>query len=151
MSMAHSLEVRPPFLDHRLIEFASTLPNHLKVRGRTLKVILKSLMKSKLPPSVIRRSKNGLDIPTQDWFRGPLRQFMEDTLSPAAVKRTSLFRPQVIERLKKDHLERRANFGYHIWGLLILFLWIKHWNIQTSSELNLPLGMQESISSQAFS
>jgi asparagine synthase (glutamine-hydrolysing) len=151
MSMAHSLEVRPPYLDHRIIEFASTLPNRFKVRGRTLKVILKSLMKSKLPPSVIRRAKNGLDIPAHDWFRGPLRQLMEDTLSPDAIKRTGLFRPQAIEALKKDHLQRRANLGYHLWGLMILFLWIKHWNIQTSSELSLPLPARESVSSQTLS
>jgi asparagine synthase (glutamine-hydrolysing) len=151
MSMAHSLEVRPPYLDHRIIEFASTLPDHFKVSGRGLKVILRQLMKSKLPQSVIRRPKNGLDIPTHDWLRGPLRQILEDTLSPEAVKRSALFRPAAIEELKKDHMNRRANLGFHLWGLMILFLWMKRWNIQTASELSLPLGMQESISSQAFS
>jgi len=151
MSMAHSLEVRPPYLDHRIIEFASTLPNQFKVNGRTLKVILKKLMKSKLPTSVIRRPKTGLDIPTHDWLRGPLRPFLEDTLSPVAVRQTGLFRPEAIEMVVRDHMERRANLGYHLWGLMILFLWMKHWNIQTSSELSLPLRAQESVSSQALS
>jgi asparagine synthase (glutamine-hydrolysing) len=151
MSMAHSLEVRPPYLDHRIIEFASTLPDQFKVNGRTLKVILKSLMKSKLPPSVIRRAKTGLDIPTHEWLRGPLRPFLEETLSPDAIKRTGLFRPAAIEALMRDHMARRANFGYHLWGLMILFLWIKHWNIQTSNELSLPLSARESVSSQAIS
>lgn len=151
MSMAHSLEVRPPYLDHRIIEFASTLPNRFKVNGRTLKVLLKSLMKSKLPASVIRRPKTGLDIPAHEWLRGPLRSLLEDTLSPDAVKQRGLFRPGTIEALKRDHMERRANLGYHLWGLMILFLWIKHWNIQTSSELSLPLRSQESVSSQALS
>jgi asparagine synthase (glutamine-hydrolysing) len=151
MSMAHSLEVRPPYLDHRIIEFASTLPNQFKVNGRTLKVILKKLMKSKLPTSVIRRPKTGLDIPTHDWLRGPLRPFLEDTLSPDAVRHTGLFRPEAIEKVVRDHMERRANLGYHLWGLMILFLWMKHWNIQTSSELSLPLRAQESVSSQALS
>ena len=151
MSMAHSLEVRPPYLDHRIIEFASTLPNRFKVDGRALKVILKSLMKSKLPQSVIRRAKTGLDIPAHEWLRGPLRSLLEDTLSPDAVKQSGLFRPGAIEALKRDHMERRANLGYHLWGLMILFLWIKHWNIQTSSELSLPLRAQESVSSQALS
>jgi len=108
-------------------------------------------MKSKLPQSVIRRPKNGLDIPAHGWLRGPLRQILEDTLSPEAVKRSALFRPAAIEELKKDHMNRRANLGFHLWGLMILFLWMKRWNIQTVSELSLPLGMQESISSQAFS
>jgi asparagine synthase (glutamine-hydrolysing) len=151
MSMAHSLEVRPPYLDHRIIEFAATLPNRFKVNGRCLKVILKQLMKSKLPASVISRAKTGLDIPTHDWLRGPLRPFLEDTLNPDAVKRSGLFRPEAIERIKQDHMQRRANFGYHLWGLMIFFLWMKHWNIQTSSELSLPLGAQERVSSQALS
>ena len=151
MSMAHSLEVRPPYLDHRIFEFAATLPDRFKVDGRTLKVILKQLMKPQLPASVISRAKTGLDIPAHDWLRGPLRPFLEDTLSPDAVKRTALFRPQAIERVKRDHMERRANLGYHLWGLMILFLWMKHWNIQTSSELTLPLQAREDVSSQALS
>jgi asparagine synthase (glutamine-hydrolysing) len=151
MSMAHSIEVRPPYLDHRIIEFASTLPDHLKVDGRVLKVLLKSLMKSKLPQNVIRRAKTGLDIPTHDWLRGPLRPLLEDTLNSDTIKSTGLFRLEAIERVKRDHRERRANLGYHLWGLLILFLWIKHWNIQVSSELSLPMRTKESVSSQAFS
>lgn len=151
MSMAHSIEVRPPYLDHRIIEFAATLPDRFKVNGRTLKVILKKLMKSRLPQSVIRRPKTGLDIPAHEWLRGPLRPLLEATLSADAVKRTALFRPEAIARLKEDHIARRANFGYHLWGLMILFLWMKHWNIQTSSELALPLAAQESVSSPAIS
>ncbi|MGO9844162.1 MAG: hypothetical protein ACLPZF_23640, partial [Candidatus Acidiferrales bacterium] len=73
------------------------------------------------------------------------------TLSPDAVKQSGLFRAGAIEALKRDHMERRANLGYHLWGLMILFLWIKHWNIQTSRELSLPLRAQESVSSQALS
>ncbi len=151
MSMAHSLEVRPPYLDHRIIEFAASLPDRFKVSGRTLKVVLKRLMKSKLPASIIRRPKTGLDIPTHDWLRGPLRPFLEDTLSPHAVKNSALFRPEAIETIKQNHMARRANVGYHLWGLMILFLWIKHWNIETSSELRLPLTAGELVTKQALS
>jgi asparagine synthase (glutamine-hydrolysing) len=151
MSMAHALEVRPPYLDHRIIEFAASLPDRLKVSGRCHKLILRRLMKSKLPASVLRRSKTGLDIPTHDWLRGPLRSFLEDTLSPEAVKQSGLFRPEAIEGLKKDHLGRRANLGFHLWGLMILFLWMKHWNIQTSSELSLPFSAEEIVSRPAVS
>ena len=63
MSMAHSLEVRPPFLDHRIVEFAATLPASLKIRGSRQKVLLKELMRDKLPASVLRRKKVGFDIP----------------------------------------------------------------------------------------
>ena len=151
MSMAHSLEVRPPYLDHRLIEFTASLPDRFKVSGRCQKLILRRLMKSKLPASVLRRSKTGLDIPTHDWLRGPLRSFLEDTLSPEAVQQTGLFRPGAIAGLINDHMGRRANLGFHLWGLMILFLWMKHWNIQTSTELNLPLVASEVASKPAAS
>jgi asparagine synthase (glutamine-hydrolysing) len=133
MSMAHSLEVRPPYLDHRIIEFAASLPDRLKIDGRNQKVILKHLMRNKLPDSVLNRSKTGLDIPTHDWFRGPLRPLLEETLNPQAVQETGLFRPGAIQQIISDHMEGRANLGYHLWGLLILFLWIKEWKIQTTS------------------
>jgi len=133
MSMAHSLEVRPPFLDHRIVEFAARLPEHMKIDGRQHKVALKRLMRDKLPMSVLRRAKTGLDIPAHDWLRGTLRPLLMDTLSAAAIDETNLFRREGIEFFIKEHMERRANLGYHLWGLLILFLWIRQWNIQTAS------------------
>jgi asparagine synthase (glutamine-hydrolysing) len=142
MSMAHSLEVRPPFLDHRIVEFAASLPEHFKIKGNQQKVILKHLMKGKLPASVLQRPKTGLDIPTHDWLRGPLRALLLDTLSPEAIEETKLFRRGSIESLIQQHMSRRANLGYHLWGLLILFLWIKQWNIQTTSRLE-PAGKAE--------
>jgi len=138
MSMAHSLEVRPPFLDHRIIEFAASLPDHLKIDGRRQKVVLKKLMSGKLPPAILKRPKTGLDIPTHDWFRGALRGMLLETLNSRAVKETKLFLPEAIHRLIADHLDQRANVGYHLWGLLILFLWIKQWNIQGSPEVEKP-------------
>ena len=133
MSMAHSIEVRPPYLDHRIIEFAASLPDKFKIDGRRQKVVLKSLLKSKLPPAILGRSKTGLDIPTHDWFRGALRPMLLDTLRPSRVAQTGLFQQGAIDRLIADHLQCRSNVGYHLWGLLILFLWMKQWNIQTDS------------------
>ena len=71
MSMAHSIEVRPPFLDHRIVEFAARLPDGLKIRGAEQKVMLRRLMRNRLPPSVLRRKKVGFDIPAHEWLRGP--------------------------------------------------------------------------------
>ncbi len=133
MSMAHSLEVRPPFLDHRLCEFALSLPENMKVRGSKLKFILRELMKGKLPPAIPRRSKMGFDIPAHEWLRGILRPMLLDVVSEDIVKQTDLFRWEAVEQLLKDHLERRANWGYHLWGLMILLLWMKKWKIQPSS------------------
>ena len=132
MSMAHALEVRPPFLDHRIVEFAARLPENLKIRGRELKFILRRLMKGKVPPAVLSRKKEGFDIPAHEWFRGPLRQLLLDTLTRDAVVKSDLFHWPHIEQMMSDHMERRANLGYHLWGLLTLFLWMKRWDIQSS-------------------
>jgi asparagine synthase (glutamine-hydrolysing) len=130
MSMAHSLEVRPAFLDHRIVEFASTLPENLKRRGSKLKFVLRELMRDKLPASVLTRKKEGFDIPAHEWLRGALRPLLLETLSRSAVESTGVFRWEGVNATVRNHLERHANLGYHLWGLLILLLWMKRWNIQ---------------------
>ena len=133
MSMAHSVEVRPPFLDHRLVEFAAKLPASLKIRGTQQKVLLKELMKDKLPPAILQRKKIGFDIPAHDWLRGPLRGLLTDSLRYGAAECSNLFRPEVIGTFLQRHLEKKANVGYHLWGLMVLFLWMKKWGIQAAS------------------
>ena len=130
ISMAHSLEVRPPFLDHRIVEFANRLPASFKVAGSRQKVVLQQLMKGKLPQSILQRPKIGFDIPAHDWLRGPLRVLLEDTLQTGAAEYPELFRPAAVQAHLEDHLERRVNIGYHLWGLMILLLWMKKWNVQ---------------------
>jgi asparagine synthase (glutamine-hydrolysing) len=130
MSMAHSVEVRPPFLDHRIVEFAASLPTKLKIRGSHQKVVLRELMKDKLPSSIVNRKKIGFDIPAHEWLRGPLREMLEDSLRFGLSEYGELFRRDGIERLKDRHLKRKINVGYHLWGLLILFLWMKKWQVK---------------------
>ena len=137
MSMAHSLEVRPPFLDHRIVEFAARLPLSLKVRGSRLKFVLRELMRDKLPPAVITRSKEGFDIPAHEWLRGLLRPLLLDTLSERWVRSARVFDWLEVQRLLSEHLERRANLGYHLWGLLVLFLWMKRWTVQPPSYMEI--------------
>ena len=132
MSMAHAVEVRPPFLDHRIVEFAASLPPSFKVRGSCQKFILKELMRGKLPTSVLRRRKIGFDIPAHEWLRGPLRSLLLDTLGTGGSEHSGVFRRSGIDETVRRHLERRANLGYHLWGLMILFLWMRRWRIQTS-------------------
>jgi asparagine synthase (glutamine-hydrolysing) len=132
MSMAHSVEVRPPFLDHRIVEFAATLPASLKIQGSRQKFILKELMKSKLPAAVLTRKKVGFDIPAHEWLRGPLRELLTDTLKTGLADHPELFNAKVVQSLLQAHMDRRANLGYHLWGLLILFLWMKEWRIQAA-------------------
>jgi asparagine synthase (glutamine-hydrolysing) len=130
MSMAHSLEVRPPLLDHRIVEFAARLPERLKIDGARQKVILKSLMRHKLPASILGRKKAGLDIPAHEWFRGPLLPLFEQTLNERAVRGTGLFDYAAIRRLLDDHKSRRINAGYQLWALLTLFLWLRKWGLE---------------------
>ncbi len=132
ISMAHSLELRPPFLDHRIIEFAATLPSHLQMKGSRQKLILRHLMRGKLPKSILRRKKIGFDIPAHEWLRGPLRSFMTDVLQTGMSAYSDVFRREAIERVMSQHLDRTQNLGYHLWGLMILFLWMQRWNIQVA-------------------
>lgn len=133
MSMAHSLEVRPAFLDHRIVEFAARLPEHLKRRGSRLKFVLRELMGDKLPAPILRRKKEGFDIPAHEWLRGVLRPMLLDTLNRETVEATGVFRWESVRSAVGLHLERHANLGYHLWGLLILLLWMKQWNIQSAA------------------
>ena len=132
MSMAHAVEVRPPFLDHRIIEFAARLPRQFKIDGSRQKVVLKDLMLPKLPVSVIQRSKTGFDIPAHEWFRGPLQSMLVETLERAEAEHSDVFDFAVIRQYTQLHLDRKINVGYHLWGLLMLFLWMKRWKIQSS-------------------
>jgi len=141
MSMAHSLEARPPFLDPRIVDFSARLPEKFKLNGSQSKYVLRRLMQDKLPPHVLRRPKIGFDIPVHDWFRGVLRPMLLDTLSEDGVRATGLFNWNAVEQLLNDHLERKANLGYHLWGLMVLLLWMKQWNI--------GLGSSEPASSEA--
>ncbi|HXM22027.1 MAG TPA: asparagine synthase (glutamine-hydrolyzing) [Terriglobales bacterium] len=139
ISMAHSLEVRPPFLDPRIVDFAARLPEHFKLRGSKSKYVLRRLMKDKLPPAVLRRPKIGFDIPIHEWFRGILRPFLLDTLSQEAVSASKLFCWPAVQHLLREHLERRANVGYHLWGLMTLLIWMKRWNIEPAQkEIRVP-------------
>jgi asparagine synthase (glutamine-hydrolysing) len=130
-SMAHAVEVRPPFLDHRIVEFASTLPASMKIQGPRQKAILRNLMRGKLSPAILNRKKIGFDIPTHDWFRGPLRPLLEEAVAFASAEHGDFFQLAKIEADVRAHLDRRANLGYHLWGLMTLFFWMKKWGIQT--------------------
>jgi asparagine synthase (glutamine-hydrolysing) len=133
MSMAHAVEVRPPFLDHRIVEFAAKLTARLKIRGAEQKLVLSELRKDKLPASIIQGKKTGFDIPAHEWLRGPLRAMLVDTLREGLSEYRDLFHGEVVEGFLKGHFDRQTNAGYHLWGLMILFQWMKKWRIQAAS------------------
>jgi len=134
MSMAHAVEVRPPFLDHRIVEFAATLPADLRIRGAQQKLVLRELRRDKLPATILEGKKTGFDIPAHEWLRGPLRELLVATLREGAENYSELFDAAAIDEILQRHLNRQANLGYHLWGLLILFLWMKRWEIRTTAQ-----------------
>jgi asparagine synthase (glutamine-hydrolysing) len=151
MSMAHAVEVRPPFLDHRIVEFAASLPGTYKIQGPRQKVILKELMQDKLPATIVARKKVGFDIPAHDWLRGPLRSLLCDTINEGLREYPDLFVASELRSHVEAHLSRAANLGYHLWGLMTLFLWMRKWNIQMPSESPLHLPSQEAAGSPILS
>lgn len=123
MSMANSLEVRTPYLDYRVVEFAASLPSHLKLHGLQTKYLLKRCMATKLPPAILSRRKEGFSIPMKNWLGRELHPLMQDVLSPERLKREGLFNPAYVETLKTEHLQGRANHSHQLWSLMIFESW----------------------------
>jgi asparagine synthase (glutamine-hydrolysing) len=122
-SMAHSLELRAPFLDHEVVELGLGLPAHLKFEGRTGKVALRRAFASDLPERVAARGKKGFGVPLSRWFRGELRELASDVLLDGRVRTRGQFRIDAVERLLADHVAGRADHGQRLWTLLMLELW----------------------------
>jgi asparagine synthase (glutamine-hydrolysing) len=151
MSMAHAVEVRPPFLDDRIVAFAARLPQRFKISGFQTKLVLRRLMRNSLPPAVLRRPKVGFDIPIHEWFRGVLRPLLLDALSERAVTESGLFDWHAVNRLIEEHLNRKANWGYHLWGLMTLLLWMKRWNVEAPASQPVAFGSQNEAFAQETS
>jgi asparagine synthase (glutamine-hydrolysing) len=122
-SMAVSLEVRAPFLDPAVAEFAASLPPHYKLRGRKTKYILKRAIERELPPFVTRRSKKGFGVPVAEWLKGKLRPLARDLLSPERVRRAGVFNPEFVSKLQDEHETGVANHRKLLWTLLMFELW----------------------------
>lgn len=123
MSMAHSLEVRVPFLDHELLEYAARIPPAYKLRGMERKHILKRAVADLLPESFLSRRKMGFSPPLTVWFRNELRPFLEDTLSQASIRDAGVFSYAAVRRILDDHYARRANYDNQIWSLVTFMTW----------------------------
>jgi asparagine synthase (glutamine-hydrolysing) len=123
MSMAHSLEVRVPLLDHRLVEWMSQVPSDLKVRRLNLKYLLKQVARDLLPPGIVNRRKAGFHVPIPGWLKQELRPLVEEQLGAATITRQGIFDPDYVAALLDEHRTGRNNWSRNIWGLLIFGLW----------------------------
>jgi asparagine synthase (glutamine-hydrolysing) len=126
-SMAHSLELRSPLLDHRVVELGLSLPDSLKLRGREGKQALRRAFAADLPSEVSMRAKTGFGVPIASWFRGDLRELAGDLLLDRRARERGHFRPETVERLLADHTAGRADHGHRLWCLVMLELWLRTW------------------------
>jgi asparagine synthase (glutamine-hydrolysing) len=123
MSMAHSLEVRAPILDHKLMEYVGSLPSNLKLKGKESKYILKKMLEDRLPQDILYRKKQGFSIPLASWLRNEMRGFVEETLFSSQNGLSSFFNPQYIKDLWRRHLNGRQDYAYPLWGVMMFSLW----------------------------
>jgi len=126
-SMAVSLEVRAPFLDHKVAEFAASLPVDYRLRRNTSKYILKKAVRDILPRSIIERPKKGFGIPVAEWLKGPLNAVLRDLLSEKALLDQGFFDPAYVEQLISEHEKGLANHYKQLWTLLVFQLWHREW------------------------
>jgi asparagine synthase (glutamine-hydrolysing) len=131
-SMAHSLEMRSPLLDHAVLELGVSLPDRLKLDGRRGKVALRRAFAEELPPQVAGRGKTGFGVPIGRWFREDLRVLAGDVLLDETARARGLFRPGAVARLLHEHVLGRADHGHRLWCLLMLELWQRE-HIDTSA------------------
>jgi asparagine synthase (glutamine-hydrolysing) len=126
-SMAHSLECRAPFLDHRVVELAVAMPLERKVHLRSgrLKVVLKRAFADLLPAPIKTRSKMGFGVPISQWFRNELKNELHEVLLDPVCLRRGLFRPEAIEKLVAEHTEGKREHSQRLWALLMLELWFR--------------------------
>ncbi len=123
MSMAHGLEARVPLLDHRIVEFAATLPFALKYQQGQSKRVLKQAMAGVLPPSALMQRKRGFSLPIHQWMRHDLKELFYDTVLCGDRLDGIVTEKGVVERLWHAHQTGEENYGHHLWALLVLALW----------------------------
>jgi asparagine synthase (glutamine-hydrolysing) len=126
-SMAVSLEVRVPLLDHRVLEYTSRLQDGLKYRKGTGKYLLKKVLAGYVPTELVERPKMGFGVPIDHWSRNDLKDLLLDYLSPERLRREGLFDQTLVEKKLKEHLSGQFNHQYDLWSLLTWEMWRDRW------------------------
>jgi len=125
MSMAHSLEVRVPLLDHKVVELAARIPSSLKFKGRATKYILKKAIQPYLPKGTLKQRKHGFSVPLNNWFRTDLSDWSEQLLTSETSRLHSYFEPDMLRSLLSSHRSGQADLGSSIYALTMLELWMR--------------------------
>ena len=125
LTMANSLEARVPLLDHKLVEFAASLPTNMKLRGHSRKFLLKKAGGTLLPKSIIDRKKQGFTIPIDRWLRNEARELVNEMLGPEIIRRRGLFHPAYVSKLTREHESGYIDHSKEIWGLVSVEMWMR--------------------------
>ena len=123
-SMAWSLEARVPLLDHRIVEYAWSLPLRMKVEDGVTKRVLRNVLYRHVPQEIVERPKWGFAIPLHEWLRGPLRDWAEALIDDARLRSEGFFRPEEIRRMWQEHQSGRRNWHTQLWSILIFQAWL---------------------------
>jgi asparagine synthase (glutamine-hydrolysing) len=123
MSMAHSLETRSPLIDHKVVEYAASIPGHLKLKGNRLKYLLRKVAGRYLPDELITRKKQGFGFPLGIWMRTELRQFMQNLFAESRMIELGIFDAGYVRQLIGEHLSGRRDHNYRLWLLMNLEVW----------------------------
>jgi len=123
MSMAHSIESRVPLLDHRVVEFAASLPIKMKINGTRRKHLLRKLAFRLVPEELLDRPKQGFGVPIGHWFRGSMREVCGDILRSAETRRRGYFNPAFVDRILDEHLAGKRDHSLRLWQLVVFELW----------------------------
>ena len=129
MSMAHSLEVRSPFLDHHLMDFASTIPGEYSINGKSGKQILKNAYSDLVPHEILNRKKAGFTVPVGEWINGPLCELTRDLILASDSEVLKIIRPDFIKTMIEEHGSRRHSHAVRLWNLICLETWSKTFGI----------------------
>ncbi len=124
-SMAASLELRVPLLDHRVVELAWQIPENMKTNGKDSKLIARKILADHLPSELFERPKTGFGIPLSDWIRGPLSSWVEDLINPTMVKKYGVLNPDTVWRIWQEHRAGTRDWGYWLWDLISLQAWLE--------------------------
>ena len=125
MSMAVSLEAREPLLDHRLLEFAATVPASLKIRDGRGKYLLRKVLQRRVPAEILERGKQGFEAPIGEWLRGPLAPMADALLADGRLRQRGIFDGGEVSRLWTEHRDGRADHRHRLWQLVMLELWFR--------------------------